>query len=250
MTIENLLKTINEKRIKLTSLDLDTFNLLKIVPYFRLDWEAKDETFSDDYNIGATKPVLFSGLNNSKHKIKANVLFQKNNKIAQLLIENFITKKRLSKELLKEMHSLIMVNGGTWRTQNVHVRNPQNFFIEPFIEASMIDEEITELIKWFNDNSKTEKINPILLSSIFHYEFIKIHPFLDGNGRLARIITSLILLGYGIPPPIGNSDDRYEYISSLRKADAGDLNQFVLFIGTRVLNSIDYVLSVENSKNV
>lgn len=55
----------------------------------------------------------------------------------------------------------------------------------------MVNKLMSDLFKWLNDNKDT--IHPLILSSIFHYEFVFIHPFSDGNGRMSRLWQNVIL---------------------------------------------------------
>jgi Fic family protein len=61
---------------------------------------------------------------------------------------------------------------------------------------------MTELVEWFNSNSAEKTLHPLLLIGIFVVVFLEIHPFQDGNGRLSRVVTTLLLLraGYAYVP--------------------------------------------------
>jgi len=61
---------------------------------------------------------------------------------------------------------------------------------EPFL----VKQEMVELLKWTNRNLEEETIHPLIVIATFIYEFLSIHPFQDGNGRLSRLLTTLILL--------------------------------------------------------
>jgi Fic family protein len=73
-----------------------------------------------------------------------------------------------------------------------------------FETASPFDTPLrmTELVKWFHDASELKRIHPLLIVAIFIVTFLEIHPFQDGNGRLSRILTTLLLLqaGYAYVP--------------------------------------------------
>lgn len=56
---------------------------------------------------------------------------------------------------------------------------------------------LQQLIDWVNDDSTIAHVDPIVICGLFMYEFLSIHPFADGNGRTARMITTLLLLKYG-----------------------------------------------------
>jgi len=61
---------------------------------------------------------------------------------------------------------------------------------------------MTELVTWLNDALEAGRLHPLLMVSVFVVVFLEIHPFQDGNGRLSRILTTLLLLqaGYGYVP--------------------------------------------------
>jgi len=64
---------------------------------------------------------------------------------------------------------------------------------EPFL----VKGEMENLISWTNENIQKEELHPLLIISVFVYEFLSIHPYQDGNGRLSRLLTTLLLLRQG-----------------------------------------------------
>lgn len=104
----------------------------------------------------------------------------------------------------------------------------------PVTKVENIQSEIEDLCKWIK--TEREKYHPIEFAAILHKKFVFIHPFKDGNGRVARLLmnTSLIQDGYlpALIPPILRSD----YISLLEKAHEDD-SQFINFIIERELES-------------
>lgn len=69
--------------------------------------------------------------------------------------------------------------------------------------------------------SSVDKLHPVALAAQAHYRLVSIHPFLDGNGRSARLLMNLILMRYGYPPAIIRKRDRLAYINSLEQAQLG-----------------------------
>ncbi len=61
-------------------------------------------------------------------------------------------------------------------------------------EPHLVDKEMSELVFWVNTTFKEEEIHPLIVIAVFIYEFLSIHPFQDGNGRLSRLLTTLLLL--------------------------------------------------------
>lgn len=101
-------------------------------------------------------------------------------------------------------------------------------------QVEQIGEEMAKLFQWAA--SERNKYHPVQFAAQLHKRFVFIHPFIDGNGRVARLLmnTALIQDGYmlAIIPPIL----RHEYISLLEQAH-GDDQPFMDFIAERVLES-------------
>ncbi|MBU1148427.1 MAG: Fic family protein, partial [Candidatus Omnitrophica bacterium] len=90
--------------------------------------------------------------------------------------------------------------------------------------------------KWLK--SRGSKTNIIEYAAIAHFKLVHIHPFVDGNGRTARLLTNLILMKYGFPPAVVLKTDRKKYYDCLEKAHKGDLEDFVRFIARSMERSL------------
>lgn len=90
--------------------------------------------------------------------------------------------------------------------------------------AYLTPKEMQELVEWTNQALIQETYHPLLIIGNFVVEFLKIHPFLDGNGRLSRVLTNLLLLqqGYAYMPYVSHEklieDNKTEYYNALRKS--------------------------------
>lgn len=138
-----------------------------------------------------------------------------NHKDAILFMEDLAQKEeRLSEYSIKQIHSLILKNiddenKGKYRTTNVIIsgaehKPPQSFEVQS---------KMQEFIKKYNEN--ITKLHPIELASFVHIEFVKIHPFIDGNGRTSRLLMNLELIKAGFPPVVIKLEDRLEYYKAL-----------------------------------
>ena len=90
-----------------------------------------------------------------------------------------------------------------------------------------------------------EFCNVIKKSAYIHHEFVRIHPFIDGNGRVARLLTNLFLMKKGYPPIVLKKENRMKYYNLLQIADNNDLTPFTNFIARAVHESLmDYLSSL------
>ena len=78
---------------------------------------------------------------------------------------------------------------------------------------------MTSLVKWYNDAVEEGNMSILELASLFHYRYIRIHPFEDGNGRIARLLVNFILLRGGYPMIIVRSNDKDNYLNALNSSD-------------------------------
>jgi len=146
---------------------------------------------------------------------------------------------------LKKLHGimtyLILDESGNFRKGNEGVFDGDIcIFMAP--PPEILNTLMNQLFNWMKESEDT--VNPLILSSIFHYEFVFIHPFSDGNGRIARLWQNVILSKWKnifeylpIESRIKEyQEDYYEAISNCHKA--GNSNEFIEFM----LKMIDQVL--------
>lgn len=101
-----------------------------------------------------------------------------------------------------------------------------------------------ELVEWINKEIDKGETHPVYLAAQFHYRYIKIHPFDDGNGRIARLLINLILMKSKLPPIVIKETNRNEYLNALQEADRGNDELFINFIGSRLIESLELLHQV------
>lgn len=78
---------------------------------------------------------------------------------------------------------------------------------------------MTDLVDWYNRAEQEGKLSPVELATLFHYRYIRIHPFEDGNGRIARLMVNFILARHDYPMIVVRSRLKQHYLEALHKAD-------------------------------
>ena len=78
---------------------------------------------------------------------------------------------------------------------------------------------MADLVDWYNKAEKEGKLSPVELAALFHYRYIRIHPFEDGNGRIARLMVNFILTRHDYPMIVVRSRKKSEYLEALHQAD-------------------------------
>jgi hypothetical protein len=105
-----------------------------------------------------------------------------------------------------------------------------------------VEKEVENLLEWLDEYKDDD---PIIVATWLHHRFTQIHPYQDGNGRVARAITTLVLLKARLLPLVIDRDLRAEYIKALELADQGDLSTLASIFARLERTAIMQALSVD-----
>jgi len=132
-----------------------------------------------------------------------------------LTLHNLVVKDTLREDLVSQI--------GKYRTVQVYVGNS----IPP--KPHEVPEKITNLLKWYSNNKN--KLHPLIVASYVHTEFERIHPFVDGNGRVGRLLINFILYKNKYPMINIPNSRKFKYYQVLQHTHrVGDLQPFVKFL--------------------
>lgn len=136
--------------------------------------------------------------------------------------------QHLHKELLKYVEKDKLHRGEYKKTENrVEMVNEVGVSVGVLFDTTpawLTPKEMLELVEWTKEAMVLKEIHPLLIIANFLVEFLNIHPFQDGNGRLSRILTNLMMLqaGYAYMPYVSHEklieDNKAEYYLALRKS--------------------------------
>jgi len=113
---------------------------------------------------------------------------------------------------------------GKYRNSPVYIRTSEGK-IKHFPEFQEVPQLINNLLNWLRE--KEMQLHPVLLASEFHYRFVAIHPFVDGNGRTSRLLMNLLLIQAGYPMANISVKNRSQYIEAIKIADeSNDMQPF------------------------
>jgi hypothetical protein len=107
-----------------------------------------------------------------------------------------------------------------------------------------------DLMRWYRDEEAKGVMHPVEIAARFHHRFTDIHPFDDGNGRMSRLLMNLMLMQDGYPPAVIRIGERDQYLAALRRADAGEHDDFLSFIAEHVVSSLDLFIRAANGEEI
>lgn len=151
-----------------------------------------------------------------------------NHREAILFVEDLVAKNEaLSEWQIRSIHQLILKNideknAGVYRKTNVIISGAEH--VPP--DAWRVQSDMESLISWCQGEEAS--LHPVERAARIHSDFVKIHPFVDGNGRTARLLMNLELMKSGFPPVVLPVERRLQYYEALDKAHTN--NDFEPFL--------------------
>ncbi|SIO30695.1 Fic family protein [Halodesulfovibrio marinisediminis] len=225
----NELKRIDNLQEEITSLrPLDEDELSQLKEYYRIGLTYSSNALEgNSLTESETKVIIEDGLTIGGKSIKEHMEVLGHSE-AFSFIHDIASGNLLSEEDLLKIHSLVYGRidkdqAGTYREKRIFLSGSKYSFPKPEEVQSLM----TDLFSKLPEMKK--ELHPVVFAAQAHKELVFIHPFVDGNGRVSRLLMNLLLIQAGylvtiIPPVL-----RSEYIASLEKAHTND-SDFIKFI--------------------
>jgi len=233
----------------------------RIMQKFRLDWNYHSNHLEgNQLTYGETKALLLFNITAQGKPLKDHLEMTGHNEAINWIIEVLKEERPLSESFIRQIHKLLLkepyevkaitpegkettrtVQVGQYKSVPNHVKTKTGEIFR-FATPEETPAMMNDLLTWYEKEKSTKDKNAIILASEFHYKFIRIHPFDDGNGRLARILMNFILMSNGYPPVVIKSEDKENYFNVLQLADAGQLTPFVEYITTNLIHSLELMI--------
>lgn len=112
-----------------------------------------------------------------------------------------------------------VVHAGRYKTRPNSVITPTGEIFE-YASPEETPALMYDLVKWYNEEEMKSDLSAVEIASLFHYRYIRIHPFEDGNGRIARLMVNFILLRHNYPMIVIHSKNKKTYLHALGLADS------------------------------
>lgn len=155
----------------------------------------------------------------------------------RMIKEEAVSDRPMTEYFIKNLHEILLredynvkredengntctytIHAGKYKTRPNSVRTITNEIFE-YASPEETSALMGDLVQWYNEAEKDGNLHPIQLASVFHYRYIRIHPFEDGNGRIARLMTNFILLRHHYPMVVVKTELKKQYLDSLNLCD-------------------------------
>ncbi len=241
---EDYFKEIDKKFDKLNSkrpLSKEAIEFLQDV--VNLEWTYNSNGIEGNTLTLKETKVVLEGITIGGKSIREH-LEAINHKNAIEYLESLLNEKdRISEWNIKELHQLILKgidnkNAGKYRNNNVFISGAKHIPPEYIKVPELMEKLIINYNNW-------NKYHPIIRAALLHGELVKIHPFIDGNGRTARLIMNMDLMKNGYVPVIIKKEDRLKYYEALDKAHTTkDYTDFIKLVADEENEMLDKYLQV------
>ena len=218
-------------------------NIKSLQEAINLEWTYNSNNIEGNTLTLRETQVVLEGITVGGKTLKEHLEVINHDKAIQLLEDIVKDKEPITEWNIKCIHQLILReidddNAGKYRNTNVKIKGAVH--IPP--DYLKIKEEMEKLIINYNN---WNKYHPIIKAALLHGELVKIHPFIDGNGRTARLIMNLSLMNNKYLPVIIKKEDRLNYYNALDKAHTkGDYTDFIKLITKQEIDILNKYLEL------
>lgn len=194
-------------------------------------------------SLGETQLVVQQGMTITGKPLKDQAE-AKNLNEAITFLEELASEsdKPITEADLRQIHRLVLKaindsHAGKYRTVQVEIAGSK--YLPP---PEQVPIEMESFARWLKQTSVAPEVGTVeglLHAAVAHTWLVQIHPFIDGNGRVARLLMNLILMRFGYPIAVITKEDRFRYYDSLEESQSSDLSSFLSLLSECVLESLE-----------
>ncbi len=214
------------------------------------DWEI-GQTYNSNaiegntLTLSETKAVLLHGVTVSGHPLREHLEAVNHREAWRFMRRMAMGGQIVTEEDILSLHRIILTGiqseeAGRYRRERVRIAGASLILPNPLKVPELMADFAREL-------GNPAGLHPVTHAARVHYGLVAIHPFIDGNGRTARLLMNLLLLRSGYPAALIPVGQRAQYYTALEAANIGDLLPFEAFITERVRESVRDLLALTDA---
>jgi len=266
MSLQTLLNQIDELQAAIEAAGKFDPEVLKKINYkFRLDWNYHSNAMEgNSLTKEETRSVMINNVTVEGKPLKDVLEIKGHDQVISDILRIGKGELNLSEKRIKDIHKAIIHEDspekqqkiGQWKTENNHLINYKDEKFD-FLNFSEVPEAMHQLMNWISSQiglvkGQKNNLHPALIAFEFHLKYLTIHPFYDGNGRTARILTNLILISFGYPPIIIKKEEKQPYYRYLADVQGygGEPNLYYEFMCKLLIHSQELVVKAIEGESI
>ncbi|MCY3809698.1 MAG: Fic family protein [Gemmatimonadetes bacterium] len=225
--------------------------IARIAQKIRLEFNYHSNAIEGNaLTLGETRNLILHGLTAHGKPMRDHLDIEGHNDAVKAVEEAVRQEEALNSVFIRNLHSVLLkepyemdaltrdgrltkrlIAVGRYKTAPNNVRTSTGE-IHYYTPPEQVGSEMGDLIDWYRDQEARGE-HPIVVAATFHHRFVRIHPFDDGNGRMARLLMNMILIRHGYTVAIVERENRSRYIQEIEDiAKTEDLSRFIEFIAS------------------
>ena len=219
-------------------------------------------------SMGETRSLILHGLTAHGKPMRDHLDIEGHDAAVKVIEDAVQNDYRLNEVFIRNLHKLLLkepyeadavtqdgrrvkrtITIGNYKTtpNNVRTSTGETYYFTP---PEQVKPAMSDLIDWYRAQEQ-EAEHPIIIAATFHYRFVRIHPFDDGNGRMARLLMNMILIKHGYTVALVRIDGREEYIDKLEQVDRTEnLTDFTHYIARCCEYSLNLHLKAARGESI
>ena len=215
----------------------------------RIEWNYHSNAIEgNSLTLGETRSLILHGLTAQGKPLRDHLDIEGHDEAVKAIEEAVKSDEAFNQVFIRNLHTVLLkepyetaaitpdgqrvkrrIAVGDYKTQpnNVKTSTGEMYYFTP---PEQVQAAMSDLVDWYR-KKEDEGEHPIIMAATFHYRFVRIHPFDDGNGRMARLLMNMILMKHGYTVALIPREERDQYINTLERADQSeDLTEFISYI--------------------
>jgi Fic family protein len=220
----------------------------RLKSYFDVEWTYHSNAIEGStLTLRETEVVLHDGVTVGGKTLREH-LEAINHKSAIDFVEALAQgAEPITENSLRQIHALVLkgvddAEAGRYRRGQVRISG--SAYVPP--EGAAVPGLMHDFVAWLG--GEAQQWSPVERAALAHFRLVDIHPFVDGNGRTARLLMNLMLIREGYPAAIVRREDRLSYYAALDEARAGETDPFVNLVAEAVERSLDIYLETTSTE--
>lgn len=241
---DNYFDKVDQLNMNLESKRLFSKEILKsLKESINLEWIYNSNGIEGNTLTLRETQVVLEGITVGGKSIKEHLEVINHEKAILFLDDLVKSNEPISEWNIKNIHQLVLKdiddeNAGRYRNEFVLIKGAMHIPPDTLVVPELMEKLILNYKDW-------GKYHPIVRAALLHGELVKIHPFIDGNGRTSRLVMNLSLMNSGYLPVIIKKENRLEYYNALDKAYiTGDYTDFIMLVNELEVEMIDKYLKL------